>query len=180
MVSEKQQDANRQNSKCSTGPKTPKGKAIVSKNALKYGLQSQHILLPTENKQELNAFKERIWSVLQPIGELEELLVDRIIVCIWRLRRIIQIEAHILQDQMDSPLNIFCGEDSKPNVGLAFVRDCNDDSALPKLTRYETTTERSFYKALHELQRIQAIRQGQNAPLPVAVDVNLDNDTEAA
>jgi hypothetical protein len=40
------------------------------------------------------------------------------------------------------------------------------------LSRYEVTLERSLYKALHELQRLQAARQGQAVPLPEAVDVD--------
>jgi hypothetical protein len=33
------------------------------------------------------------------------------------------------------------------------------------LSRYEVTIERSLYKALHELQRLQAARDGQAVPL---------------
>jgi hypothetical protein len=53
---------------------------------------------------------------------------------------------------------------------------------LDKINRYESHLDRSLYKALHELQRLQAARSGQNVPLPVAVDVNLDASgaTEAA
>jgi hypothetical protein len=35
--------------------------------------------------------------------------------------------------------------------------------------------ERSFYRALHELQRLQATRQGQAVALPAAVDVTLSS-----
>ncbi len=41
------------------------------------------------------------------------------------------------------------------------------------LSRYEVTLERSLYKALHELQRLQAARDGQVVPLPEAVDVEV-------
>jgi hypothetical protein len=41
------------------------------------------------------------------------------------------------------------------------------------LSRYEVTLERSFYKALHELQRLQAAHHGQAVPLPHAVDVDV-------
>jgi hypothetical protein len=41
------------------------------------------------------------------------------------------------------------------------------------LSRYEVTLERSLYKALHELQRLQAARDGQAVPLPEAVDVDI-------
>ena len=43
-----------------------------------------------------------------------------------------------------------------------------------KLSRYETTIERSLYKALHELQRLQAARRADgNATPPVAIDVDV-------
>ena len=48
-----------------------------------------------------------------------------------------------------------------------------DSLTMEKMNRYETTLERSLYKALHELERRQAARDGQAVPLPVAVDVNL-------
>jgi hypothetical protein len=44
---------------------------------------------------------------------------------------------------------------------------------LDKITRYETTLERSFHKTLHELQRMQAARQGQPVPVPAALDVDV-------
>lgn len=42
-----------------------------------------------------------------------------------------------------------------------------------KFFRYETMLERGIYKALHELQRIQAARAGDKPPLPVAIDVDV-------
>ncbi len=39
--------------------------------------------------------------------------------------------------------------------------------------RYETSLENGMYKALHELQRVQAFRLGERAQVPVAVDVQL-------
>jgi hypothetical protein len=48
-----------------------------------------------------------------------------------------------------------------------------DSLTMEKVNRYETTLERSLYKALHELERRQAARDGQAVPLPVAVDVNV-------
>ena len=47
------------------------------------------------------------------------------------------------------------------------------DADLEKVGRYETHLERSFYKALHELQRLQAARSGQAVAAPIAVDVDL-------
>ena len=45
---------------------------------------------------------------------------------------------------------------------------------LEKVARYETHLERSFYKALHELQRLQAARNGTGgAPMAFDVDVSV-------
>jgi hypothetical protein len=65
-------------------------------------------------------------------------------------------------------------------LGRTFVRDANSANAFSKLSRYETTIERSRYKALHELQRLQAARgAGSGAPPPVAVDVDVSGASSA-
>jgi hypothetical protein len=59
-------------------------------------------------------------------------------------------------------------------LGRAFMRDANGANAFSKLSRYETPIERSFYRALHELQRLQAARRANmNVTPPVAVDVDV-------
>ena len=47
-----------------------------------------------------------------------------------------------------------------------------DPKETERILRYEAHLDRSLYKALHELQRLQAMRLGREAPLPVAIDVN--------
>jgi hypothetical protein len=59
-------------------------------------------------------------------------------------------------------------------LGLSFIRDANSSNAFSKLSRYETAIERSLYKALHELQRLQAARRAEdNVSPPLAVDVDV-------
>ena len=61
-----------------------------------------------------------------------------------------------------------------PTLGLAFVRDADGANAFSKLSRYEAAIERGLYKALHELQRLQAARRGDgNFPPPAAIDVDV-------
>jgi hypothetical protein len=95
MTSDKQTRANRRNALKSTGPKTPEGKAAVRMNALKHGLLSQEILLPGEDEEALRELGERLRNELQRAGELENLLVDRIISAYWRLRRLGRVETGI-------------------------------------------------------------------------------------
>jgi hypothetical protein len=55
------------------------------------------------------------------------------------------------------------------------------DRPLAKVQRYEAGLERSLYRALHELQRLQAARGGQAVPPPTAVDVTgLEEVVDAA
>jgi hypothetical protein len=44
---------------------------------------------------------------------------------------------------------------------------------LSNLERYETTLFRSFTRACHELERIQAKRAGERVPAPAALDVDI-------
>jgi len=59
-------------------------------------------------------------------------------------------------------------------LGRTFIRDADKANAFSKLSRYETAIERSLYKALHELQRLQAARGAAgNVSPPAAVDVDV-------
>lgn len=44
---------------------------------------------------------------------------------------------------------------------------------MEKLSRYEAHIDRSLFKTLHELQRLQAARRGDAVPAPVVVDVDV-------
>lgn len=60
-------------------------------------------------------------------------------------------------------------------LGRTFVLDAEKANAFPKLSRYEAEIERSLYRALHELQRLQAARGTKDhaAPPPQAVHVDV-------
>ena len=60
----------------------------------------------------------------------------------------------------------------RETLAIAFAKaERNND--LSKLSRYEVAIERSLYRALHELERLQARRQGGAVPAPVLVDVEV-------
>src|SRR5262245_12307429 len=95
MTSERQAEANRQNAQKSTGPRTPTGKAVVALNAIKHGLLSRESLVKGESETDLIAFGKRLRTQLAPVGELELLLVDRVISTAWRLRRLVAVETRL-------------------------------------------------------------------------------------
>ena len=218
MTSAKKSEANRQNALRSSGPKTSEGKAAVRLNAVKHGLLSEQVLLPGEDEAALKELSEHLRAELQPVGSLEDLLVERIIAAYWRLRRLGRVEAGIFAWELygelaeraqqeartheKSGLDQLIEDTSSPptilderkhrealseakemeakrdaetaTLGRTFIRDADKANAFSKLSRYETTIERSLYKALHELQRLQAARGAEgNVPPPAAVDVDV-------
>jgi hypothetical protein len=157
MTSDRRIEANRCNAQKSTGPRTPEGKAAVALNGMKHGLLSREALVQGEREADLVDFGKRLRSQLAPVGELELLLADRIVSCGWRLRRLLRVESR------------FFKEDGAPlEQAFTYGRE-----KMAVLSRYEATIERSLYKALHELQRLQAARPGKTVPLPEAVDVEV-------
>ena len=158
MTSERQIEANRRNATMSTGPRSDAGKAAVALNGIKHGLLSRQVLIKGESEADLVGFGKRLRAQLAPVGELELLLADRIVSSAWRLRRALAVEASLF-DKEDTPDRAFSGIWALEKMTI--------------LSRYESTLERGLFKALHELQRLQAARQGEAVPLPEAVDVEV-------
>ena len=163
MTSLRQIEANRHNATKSTGPRTPQGKAVVALNALQHGLLSREAVIEGESEAELVDLGKRLRRQLAPIGELELLLVDRIVAAAWRLRRAIALETMLFDTER--------GDSSAYYGALAYK---SDRDKLQLLSRYELTLERSLYKALHELQRLQAERRGVPVPPPIAIDMTVE------
>jgi hypothetical protein len=91
MTTQKQIEANRRNAQKSTGPKTPQGKAITSKNGIIHGLYAQDPVITsprvTENQEEYTCFCNSLAGKLGPQTELERLVVEQIANCVWRQNR---------------------------------------------------------------------------------------------
>ena len=146
--------------------------AVVALNAMKHGLLSRHVLLPDEDEAALVELGKRLRVHLQPVGELEVLLVDRIVTATWRLRRVMAVETAIFESRrMQSDWK---GDSVDMGIGGAFMQDASRTEAFAKLSRYEALIERGLYKALHELQRLQAARAGVPVPPPAAADVDVN------
>ncbi len=85
--------ANRSNSRLSTGPTTSSGKDASSQNAIRHGLFSSRLLLPDEDAAEFHSMHEDLRLALRPADAIENALVDRIAVTLWRQRRLVGSES---------------------------------------------------------------------------------------
>ncbi len=168
VATEEQISANRRNAQRSTGPKTAQGKAAIRRNALKHGVLSREALLPDEDATALAELSKGVLGALQPVGELEICLVDRVITGLWRLRRLGRVETGLFVSHVDKAE----GESLRdlPTLSRAFMWNAGLFSTL---SGYESAIERGIFKALHELERLQAARSGQLLPPPVAADVDI-------
>ena len=160
MPTQKQIDANRRNAARSTGPKTPEGKQRVRQNALKHGLTAE-VLLPSESEEDFKALREALESEYDPVGPTEQLLVEDLVAARLRIARARIIEAGFFSKELEE-LDGFLSDgkwDAKARLALVITRDANGADAHARIGRYETRLERSFHRALKELQRLQALRK---------------------
>jgi hypothetical protein len=169
-TSQKQIIANRENGKLG-GVKTPEGKAVSKYNAMKHGLLSKEVLLEGEDEKTLIEVGKTLRAELDPQTGLELVLIDRITANVWRLRRVMQIE----REMMDSDKNTmdFSLSDKKKTLGGMMSYDFANHDTYGKLIRYEASIERGIYKALHELQRLQTVRQGGQVPAPSMLTLDI-------
>jgi len=140
-------------SRQSTGPRTSQGKDRSKYNAVKHGIFSKVIVLKAEPRIAFDALLNGLFHDLQPEGELEEILVEKLAILIWRYRRLIVAEA----------------ENSQAADFLA-----GDEKLLNRehLLRYEASIERSFDRTLSQLERVQRMRLGQPILPPIKLDVS--------
>lgn len=158
MATANQIRANRQNALQSTGPKTPVGKMISSRNSTRHGFYSTSVLLPAEDKEEFLRVARRLVSAYDPCGVLEEELVRTLIETRWQLRR-----ANVVDSELFQIYGFYKGQDR--GVGTAFAQDATQGNAFSKLTRYQTFLLRKLRVAEQELSRLKA-ETAKAVPLP--------------
>jgi hypothetical protein len=124
----------------SSGPCTTAGKAISSQNALKHGLASGRIIIKGEDPAEYQAALDGFLEDLNPEGEIETALAHEIANAQWFKARALRFQA--------AAFNTYT-----PDGQHVLPPD------LPVLIRYQTASERAFYRALKTLQELQKTRK---------------------
>jgi hypothetical protein len=122
MTTEKQLLANQQNAQVSTGPMTEKGKIVVSANAIKHGIFTKDLILSSnigqESESEYQEILDNLEGSLSPCNQMESLLVEKIAVDFWRLRRTIRFETGSLAKCINSLLKDIYSFGNKNNETL--------------------------------------------------------------
>jgi hypothetical protein len=116
--------ANRRNASRSTGPKTKRGKRIVSRNAIKHGLLARQVVITAgmgaENEAEFHKLVDSLQTCYEPVGLIEEILVETIAVCLWRKARVIRAENGEIRKRLDTAaVDVRLRNSDKANMNLA-------------------------------------------------------------
>ncbi len=102
MATQAQIDANRQNAQKSTGPRTPEGKAVSSRNSLLHGLTAEKHFLDGEDPADFALLAEQFRAEWKPDGPTQDQLVDRMAAAHWRLRRFLMMETGLFQATLET------------------------------------------------------------------------------
>jgi hypothetical protein len=105
MASERQIEANRENAKKSTGPRTVEGKEAVSGNAIKHGLTaSKRVVILDESAEQFERLHSGLQAETVTGTELERGLIDEVAAAMWRLRRAARIERDMMEEDIRKAL----------------------------------------------------------------------------
>ena len=130
MTSDAKRDANRRNAQRSTGPKTPAGKANSRLNALKHGLTAKQLILFDETEDEFDAFYDDLVADYAPVDTAESILVERIAVTHWRLRRVWRAEAAAFNKDAKNVLRSRVREEMKQAIAEELEKNPPDGKLL--------------------------------------------------
>jgi hypothetical protein len=191
MTTEAQIEANRRNSKKSTGPRTGAGKSVSSVNATTLGLFTRKDHVAPDDQEFYEQFCEVAYGELKPEGFLEECSAVQIIGANWRLHLCDSAEACLTdfseatdktrrsieraRSHATSILNRFLTQLRK----LQTERILREQIPLGRVTHVPVADHRTLLNACHTLERATqvAARNGSterkehlnqliNGPLP--------------
>ncbi|MHC4111069.1 MAG: hypothetical protein ACYSUY_08335 [Planctomycetota bacterium] len=186
MATESQIIANRRNAKKSTGPRTRKGRAIVSQNAVKHGLLARQNVISTESQADFNIHRDHVLNELAPESPMESILAGRIVTLSWRITRTDRIQTQTIDAlnarNTSSPLtkltqSLFFKKLDQSKAALSTpapdlplgqlaIKDFSNTRVLDRLLMYERRIENSFLKMMQEFRRLRIMRKLQDLDGP--------------
>jgi len=160
QISEKKIAANRTNGRKSQGPTDT---ALTRHNATKHGLLAEGVT-ELDDAEGYHSTLARLMEETSPVGTIEVFLVKSAALEMVRCNRAARLEAEYITSILNPVTR-------GPGLGLG------DELLEGEILRYATTSARGFFRVIHELERRQRMRRGENVPPPVTVDLSVHADT---
>ena len=145
IISEKNEQSNRQNAQHSTGPKTLEGKAAIRFNALTYGLRTKATILPDDDAAEYSRLWDELHVDWQPQDRTELAYLETMVTSQWLLARVAESE-------------------KKVYMFIAFGEQ--QFKMLAAVAKLRAQLERSFRTAIEDMKQSQKERRQQHARQP--------------
>jgi len=181
-TSEKKLAANRINGQKSHGPTNTTSTRF---NATKHGLLAVGI---TE-LDDAEGYRTTLSDLIReksPIGAIEMFLVKSAALDMVKCLRARRLEAEYITSELNPPIhgpapladgtNLFQGAMLDPGLPAAISFEIAQQ-LVSVYSRYESTFAYRLFRTLHELERLQRMRQGERVPAPATLDVNVHADT---
>jgi hypothetical protein len=156
MATARQIKANRLNAKKCTGPRTEKGRAISSQNALKTGIDAKSEIIRTENRASYDTLIATFHARFRPTTPEERRLVDNLIRNEWLSRRYMAAAANVINQNFD--------KHNDTDLGRCFL-ECSDQ--VCRAQRRINVAVRDFARALKQLNALRALRASQTPAQPI-------------
>ena len=160
-ISDAKMSANKANAQHSTGPTSPTGRTISSMNAIKTGLCSRTVLLPSEDALAYQQHLDREFKRLAPTTDEEKSLAQSIADANWRILRVVPLEASLwavalikmgdLYPHITDPTerqSLINGE-----IQLAYRKDFSNLALQERRLRKQAADDEAKLNALREAQR---------------------------
>jgi len=165
------------------GPRTTRGKAASSRNAIKHGLRSGVPVIPHfESFEEWKEFRDEIITSYAPEGRLETELAVTCASILWRKRRVANYETEMTAQHLDDiPEDMNSTASYGELIGIPRELSLSDEKLqeqvsrrmlatrdhMERVIRYESHLHRLWVQTHHELEALQAHRKGDR-PSPLA------------
>ena len=165
MATESQINANRENAKFSTGPKTEEGKAKSSRNNTKFGLFATNNCVQPEEKEDYENFCSKLWSTLAPADPVEEVTAAEFVRNAWRLRRCAMAEETLgeIVARFQASQNKHRGTNHPAGDPMIYP---NYLPAQTAIDRARTSAQTGMRRAKADLDKMQAARKKTEQAAP--------------
>jgi hypothetical protein len=183
MATDRQIQANRANALKSTGPITPEGKRISSRNAARPSLIAGTVVLQRESVRRFNDLAAALTLELNPRNSIETSLVQTMAAARWHLLRIWGIQTAGFELEM-------AAIQQKPNAAatsgaalaaITFRTLADNSRALALEHRFEIAFDRQYNRALAMLLKLRQAPDsnpdsisGEAAPGYPAIDLTTE------
>jgi hypothetical protein len=153
----------RRNGAKSHGPKSAAGKRISSQNGLKLGMYSSRVVLKNESQELYDQLRDLYIERWQPVDAFEFELVETMVNCRWRLRRLESIETTNMDLASSDHINL------DPNIQQALAyRTLGGSTISPEqISRHEERLHRQFHRACRTLTATRAKASSPKKPGPL-------------